>query len=70
LTQDSRYLREEVIQSYLTRKQGIEPGHSSPKLSKLAGVEEEIFRGGKPSIELETVRKEWTREFEERVRKA
>ncbi len=41
-----------------------------PKLSKLAGVDEEIFRGRKPSAELETIRKEWTKEFEERVRKA
>lgn len=41
-----------------------------PKLSKLAGVDEEIFKGRKPSAELETIRKEWTREFEERVRKA
>ena len=41
-----------------------------PKLSKLAGVDEEVFKGRKPSAELETIRKEWTREFEERVRKA
>ncbi len=41
-----------------------------PKLSKLAGVDEEIFRGRKPSAELEIIRKEWTKEFEERVRKA
>ena len=41
-----------------------------PKLSKLAGVDEEVFKGRKPSAELETTRKEWTREFEERVRKA
>lgn len=41
-----------------------------PKLSRLAGVHEELFRGRKPSAEIETIRKEWMREFEERVRKA
>jgi AbrB family looped-hinge helix DNA binding protein len=41
-----------------------------PKLSKLAGVDTEMFRGRKPSAELETTRKEWTKEFEERVRRA
>ena len=41
-----------------------------PKLSKLAGVDRELFRGKKPSADIETTRKEWTREFENRVRKA
>ncbi|MEM2999004.1 MAG: AbrB/MazE/SpoVT family DNA-binding domain-containing protein [Candidatus Bathyarchaeia archaeon] len=41
-----------------------------PKLSKLAGVDEEVFRGRKPSEEIETLRKEWTREFEKRVQQA
>ncbi|MEM2982009.1 MAG: AbrB/MazE/SpoVT family DNA-binding domain-containing protein [Candidatus Bathyarchaeia archaeon] len=39
-----------------------------PKLSSLAGVDEELFRGRKPSREIETMRKEWTREFEEKIR--
>lgn len=38
-----------------------------PKLSKLAGVDEEVFKGRKPSEEIEVVRKEWTREFEKRI---
>jgi AbrB family looped-hinge helix DNA binding protein len=41
-----------------------------PKLSKLAGVDEEVFRGRKPSEEIEVVRKEWTKEFEKRVQQA
>jgi len=41
-----------------------------PKLSKLAGVDEEIFRGKKPSEEIEAVRREWTKEFEKRIRQA
>ena len=41
-----------------------------PKLSKLAGVDEEIFRGKKPSEEIEVTRKEWTKEFEKRTRQA
>lgn len=39
-----------------------------PKLSKLAGVDEEVFKGRKPSEELEATRKEWDREFEKRTR--
>jgi len=39
-----------------------------PKLSKLAGVDEEVFRGRKPSKEIEDMRREWTKEFEERTR--
>lgn len=41
-----------------------------PKLSKLAGVDEEVFKGRMPSKEIEAMRKEWTKEFEQRVRKA
>ena len=41
-----------------------------PKLSELAGVDEEVFRGKKPSEDIETMRKEWTREFEKRIRPA
>jgi len=41
-----------------------------PKLSKLAGVDEEVFRGRKPSEEIEAMRKEWTKEFEKRVQQA
>jgi AbrB family looped-hinge helix DNA binding protein len=40
-----------------------------PKLSKLAGVDEEVFKGRMPSKEIEAMRKEWTKEFEQRVRK-
>jgi hypothetical protein len=41
-----------------------------PKLSNLAGVDREVFRGRKPSEEIEVVRKEWTAEFDKRVRQA
>ena len=41
-----------------------------PKLSKLTGVDEEMFKGRMPSKEIEAMRKEWTKEFEQRVQKA
>lgn len=41
-----------------------------PKLSSLAGVDKEVFEGRKPSEEVETMRKEWTGEFEKRIRQA
>jgi len=41
-----------------------------PKLSKLAGVDREVFEGKKPSEDIETMRREWTREFEKRIQKA
>ena len=41
-----------------------------PKLSKLAGVDEEVFRGRKPSEEIEAMRKEWSKEFEKRIQQA
>lgn len=41
-----------------------------PKLSKMAGVDREVFEGKKPSEDIETMRKEWTREFEKRIQKA
>jgi len=41
-----------------------------PKLSKLAGVDEEMFRHRKPSEEIETMRKEWTKEFDKRTQQA
>jgi len=39
-----------------------------PKLSEMAGIDKEIFKGKKPSEDVEAMRKEWTREFEERIR--
>ena len=39
-----------------------------PKLSQLAGVDKNIFKGRKPSKELEKMRKEWTQEFDQRVK--
>ena len=39
-----------------------------PKLSKMAGIDRLLFKGRKPSKEIEEMRREWTREFEERVR--
>jgi AbrB family looped-hinge helix DNA binding protein len=38
-----------------------------PKLSKLAGADEELFSHRKPSEELKSMRKEWTREFDKRI---
>ena len=38
-----------------------------PKLSELAGVDEALFKGRKPSKELDTLRKEWTKEFDKRI---
>jgi len=40
------------------------------RLSKLAGVDEELFRGRKPSEEIEATRRELDREFEKRVQRA
>lgn len=39
-----------------------------PRLSRLAGVDREVFKGRKPSEEIGFLRKEWTREFERRIR--
>ncbi len=41
-----------------------------PKLSSLAGVDEEVFKGKEPSKEIEAMRKEWTKEFEKRIHQA
>ncbi len=41
-----------------------------PKLSRLAGIDAEVFRGRKPSKEIEATRREWTKEFEKRIRQA
>jgi len=38
-----------------------------PKLSRMAGIDRLLFRGRKPSKEIEEMRGEWTGEFEERV---
>jgi AbrB family looped-hinge helix DNA binding protein len=40
-----------------------------PKLSKLAGVDKELFANRKPSEELTSMRREWTKEFDRRVEK-
>ena len=39
-----------------------------PKLSELAGIDEILFKGRKPSTEVEASRKDWSDEFEKRVR--
>lgn len=38
-----------------------------PKLSNLAGIDKALFANRKPSEELETMRKEWTKEFDKRI---
>lgn len=38
-----------------------------PKISELAGVDKELFRGRRPSREIESLRREWTEEFESRA---
>ncbi len=40
-----------------------------PKLSTLAGVDQELFANRKPSEELKNMRKEWTEEFDKRTKK-
>lgn len=40
-----------------------------PKLSQMAGVDKELFLERKPSEEIREMRGEWTKEFEERIRK-
>jgi len=40
-----------------------------PKLSELAGVDKELFANRKPSEELKAMRREWTKEFDERIQK-
>ena len=37
-----------------------------PKLSRMAGIDKELFKGRKPSREIEEMREEGTGEFEER----
>jgi len=39
-----------------------------PRLSRLAGVDKEVFRGRRPSKEVEEARREWDEDFERRVR--
>ena len=39
------------------------------KLSKLAGIDKELFANRKPSKELEATRKEWDKEFDNQVSK-
>ena len=39
-----------------------------PKLSSLAGVDKDVFKGKEPSREIEAMRKEWSVEFDERIR--
>jgi len=41
-----------------------------PKLSQLAGIDKEIFKERKPSEELVKMRREWTQEFEQRLKEA
>jgi AbrB family looped-hinge helix DNA binding protein len=40
-----------------------------PRLSKLAGIDKDVFKGKKPSKDIEAIRKEWTKEFEKRIHK-
>jgi len=40
-----------------------------PRLSKLAGVDKEVFRGREPSKEIEDERRREDKEFEKRLRK-
>ena len=41
-----------------------------PRLSDLAGVDEELFKGRKPSRDIDAMRREWTEGFDERVGQA
>jgi len=39
-----------------------------PRLSRLAGVDREVFRDRRPSKEVEEARREWDEDFERRIR--
>jgi len=39
-----------------------------PKLSKLAGVDKDLFKDRKPSEDIEDIRRRWDEEFETRVK--
>jgi len=39
-----------------------------PRLSRLAGVDREVFRGRRPSKEIEEARRDWDEDFERRIR--
>ena len=41
-----------------------------PRLSKLAGADKEIFKGRRPSEEIEKTRQEWDKDFEKRAKEA
>lgn len=41
-----------------------------PRLSTLAGADEAVFKGKNPSRELLAARKDWTEEFEKRIKQA
>ena len=41
-----------------------------PKISELVGADEELFKGRKPSGEIEASRREWTKELDKRIRQA
>ena len=73
-----------TIPSRLRKKMNLEEGEALliteedgaikiipvPKLSKLAGVDREVFRGKVPSKEVEETREEWDKEFEKRLKEA
>jgi len=73
-----------TIPSRLRREMNIEEGEKLlvtregdaikmtpvPKLSEMAGVDRGVFEGKKPSEEIEAMRREWTKEFEKRIRQA
>jgi AbrB family looped-hinge helix DNA binding protein len=73
-----------TIPSKLRRRLGIAKGEKlliicegnaikmipMPRLSNLAGVDKDLFKGRKPSEEIEAMREEWTAEFECRIGKA
>ena len=39
-----------------------------PKLSRLAGVDRGVFKGRRPSKEIEEIRREWTESFKKRLK--
>ena len=47
----------------------IDSETETPRLSKLAGVDKELFANRKPSVELDNMRKEWTEEFDKEAGK-
>ncbi len=50
------------------KEESVSMTGQAKKLSDLAGIDKALFKDRKPSKDLELTRKEWTDEFDERLR--